>query len=64
MTKPKFDLSNVGGQPKKWTDGSGEVQGDASWLGDLGMSLGVIGPVLLILLGLGAFALALLKFVS
>lgn len=64
MSQEKFDLKNVGGQPKKWTDGSGQMQDDSGWLGDLWMSLGIVGPVLLILFGLGAFALALLNFVS
>lgn len=50
MTKPNFDLKNVGGQQKKWTDGTGEMRDDSGWLEDLKMLSGcsVIGLLLLI----------------
>lgn len=61
MTKPKFDPSNPSGKPKGPYD---EMTDDSGWLGDLWMSLGIFGPILMVLLGLGAFALSVLKFIG
>ena len=61
MTKHKFDLSNPGGQPKGPYD---EMSDDSGWLKDLWMSLGVAGPIFLVVIGLGLFALALFKLIS
>lgn len=61
MSKEKFDLSNVGGQPKKWTDGSGEMQDDSGWLEDLKMSSGCLGICLLLLVVAGSLIYGLFK---
>lgn len=61
MTKPKFDLSNPGGKPKGPYD---EMTDDSGWLKDLWMSSGIIGPIALVLIGLGLLVLALFKFVG
>lgn len=61
MTKQKYDLTNPGGQPKGPFD---EPIDDSGWLKDLRMSLGILGPILMVVVGLGVFALAVFKFIG
>lgn len=44
--KPDFDLSNLGGRPKTWLDQNGS---DEVWLGDIGMVLKIILPIVALL---------------
>lgn len=57
--KPKFDLSNPGGKPKTWLDQDGS---DEAWLGDLGMVLKIVLPIIALLGCAGLFVVKLLEY--
>lgn len=42
--KPKYDLSNVGGQPKDWVQRGKEYDAEFSWWDDIKLGF---GPILL-----------------
>lgn len=62
--KPKFDLSNPGGQPKDWLQKGAEYDSEFSWWDDVKMVLGFIGLPLLIALCAGGFLFSLFQFAS
>lgn len=59
--KPKYDLSNVGGQPKHWLDKAHE-SGEDDWWQDVKMSAAFFGVPLAILVCLAGFLYLLLKY--
>ena len=64
MGKPKFDLTNVGGQPKIWAERGSGMQDDSGWLEDLKMSSGCLGIALLFLVSAGALVYGLFKLIG
>jgi len=62
--KPKYDLSNVGGQPKDWLQKGVEYDAEFSWWDDIKMPLLLVGLPILILGGAGYFLYSLVKFAS
>jgi hypothetical protein len=61
MGKPKFDLSNVGGQPKDWMQREHEKQIESSWWENIWVPLVLVGAPVLMLGGAGGFLYLLLK---
>lgn len=53
MTKPKYDLSNVGGKPKDWLQRHQDYAAEFSEWDDLKM---IGGAILIVALGLGSIA--------
>lgn len=62
MSKPKFDLSNVGGQPKSWSQKEHEKQLESSWWEDIWIPTAFFGLPLLLLACAGWVLYSLLKF--
>lgn len=62
MSKEKFDLSNVGGQPKSWDQKSheAEVNASRSWW----VPWALIGGPVLLLVCVGSYLFSLFKFAS
>lgn len=61
MKKPKYDLSNVGGQPKDWMQREHEKQVASSGWDNVWIPLALIGLPLLLL---GSAALAVYGFLK
>lgn len=64
MSKEKFDLSNVGGQPKDWVQRSNEAEVEASEWDRLKFGLTPVLCVIAIVGGVGYFLFRLAKYVS
>lgn len=62
MSKEKFDLSNVGGQPKDWMQKSREAEVEAS--GSWWVPWALIGLPVLLLICAGSYLFSLFKFAS
>lgn len=62
MSKEKFDLSNVGGQPKSWAQKSHEREVESNWWEDTWIPLALIGLPILLLACAGGVLYTLLKF--
>lgn len=61
MSKEKFDLSNVGGQPKDWMQKNHEAEVASNWR-EPWLAIGLVVLPLLILGGIGYFLFSLLKY--
>lgn len=64
MSKQKFDLSNVGGQPKTWDEKSQEAEVASSEWGSLKLVLVPVLCGIAIIGGLGYFLISAAKFIG
>ncbi|GEM_PF-1570777 len=64
MSKQKYDLSNVGGQPKDWAQRSRESDINGDWWEDVKMTSGCAVLVIGLVVSAGALLYGLLKFSS
>jgi len=62
MSKEKFDLSNVGGQPKDWMQREHEKEVDSNWWDNIWIPAALIGLPLVILGCAGWFIYSIVKF--
>lgn len=61
MSKEKFDLTNVGGQPKDWMQREHEKEVEGSGWANIWVPLAFIGLPLLLLIGIGMFIYGFFK---
>ncbi len=62
MSKQKFDLSNVGGQPKDWLERHLDYASEYSEWDDIKLVAAFVGVPLLFVLSVGGVLYSLLKF--
>lgn len=64
MSKPKFDLSNVGGQPKDWMQKSHEAEVSSNGWANIWVPAALVGIPVLLLISAAAYLLSVLNFVG